>query len=314
MGAARLAAMPETEQSQQETTSISVRGGRRTPWPPWAEPVSAWGAATAAGLAVVAGLLNLAGWSATPPLAWIEPVACVWAGVAAVLTLMRRLPPENAVGGGLTLLILSFMVCALSARSGVPLGQIEYSTRLGPLVFGLVPLTLPFLWTAVMLTSREAARLILRPWRRDPFYGYYLVTGAAVLTGLMAVVIEPYAVKAAQWWLWPKAPTHFNWGGAPPGSLVVWLLAATFMLMAATVYLVPKRPIHSSPSLHPIWIWLGLGVWFILGQVGQGLWRESAVSGLVVVVVGALSWRGYQISLAAIIRRVEAAAAEAEGE
>ncbi|RME96011.1 MAG: carotenoid biosynthesis protein [Verrucomicrobia bacterium] len=306
--------MPETEQQQQDTTSLSMRGGRRAPWPWWAEPASAWGAGTAAGLAVLAGLLRLAGWSVTPPLAWIEPVACAWAGVAAVLTLMRRLPLENAVGGGLTLLILSLMVCALSAHSGIPLGEIEYSPRLGPRVFGLVPLTLPFLWTAVMLTSREAARLILRPWRRDPFYGYYLVTVAAVLTALMAAIIEPYAVQAGHWWLWPKAPERFNWGGAPPGSLVVWLLAATFMLMAATVYLVPKRPIHSSPSLHPVWIWLGLGVWFILGEAGQGLWREVAVGTLIVLVVGALSWRGYQISLAAIIRRAEAAAAaEAEG-
>jgi uncharacterized membrane protein len=257
-------------------------------------------------------LVALAGIQLPPALSWLEGGTCVVAGVAACVVLTRRLPLQNVVGGGLVLLGLVFVTCALSARTGVPLGELEYTSRLGPRVLGLVPITLPFLWVAMMLSAREAARLILRPLRRDTLYGYYLLLTASLLTLLAALVMEPFAVnpEAGGWWSWPRAPDT-NWYGVPWGSLGLWFLGTAFMLTVATAYLVPKRPIPTTPTLHPGLIWLGLVLWFTLGDLRQGLWGPALVGIVAGAVVAALVWRGYQISLAAVIRRTDA---EAEAE
>lgn len=256
-------------------------------------------------MAVVA----LTGVDLPPALSWLEGLTCVVAGVAACLVLTRRLPVQNVVGGGLVLVGLVFMTCALSARTGVPLGELEYTPRLGPRVLGLVPVATPFLWVAVMLSGRDAARLMLRSLRRDSLYGYYLLVTASLLVFLAALVLEPFAVnpEAGGWWSWPRA-SGASWYGAPWGSLGLWFLAAAFMLTVATAYLVPKRPIPTAPTLQAGLIWLGLLFWFAMGNLRRGQWAPALVGIVSILVVSALVWRGYQVSLAAVSRRADAAA------
>jgi uncharacterized membrane protein len=252
------------------------------------------------GLLVVMSGLAVVGVDLPPALSWLEGLTCLVTGVSAGVVLCRRLPVQNVVGGSLALLGLSTLWCALSARNGVPLGQVEYSTRLGLRLIGLVPLTLPFLWVGLLLTGRETARLMLRPLRRDRFYGYYLLLVSSVLLALVEVALEPYATQVVGWWAWPEATL---WQGLPWGTLVAWLLSAAFMLMMATPWLVPKRPIPTTPTLHSPAIWLGLAVWFTLGDLRHELWGPGLIALAGIVVVAVLTWQGYQIGLEAVTRR-----------
>ncbi len=262
--------------------------------------------ASGVALLVTLGLLTLmaglavAGVVLSPAWNWLEGVACFVAGVSAAVVLCRRLPAQNVAGGSLALLGLSVFWCALSARNGVPLGRVEYSNRLGLRLLGLVPVTLPFLWTGLLLTGRETARLMLRPLRRDKFYGYYLLLVSSVLLALAEVALEPYATQVVGWWAWPEATL---WQGLPWGTLLAWLLSAAFMLMMATPWLVPKRPIPTTPTLHSPAIWLGLAAWFTLGDLRHGLWGPGLIALAGIVVVAVLTWQGYQIGLEAVTRR-----------
>lgn len=302
--------MPEAPKNPNEATPVPTRRSRRAFTPAWANPASARAAGTSFVLSAIMGVVALTGITLPAALGWLEGLTCVVAGVASCVVLTRRLPLQNVVGGGLVLLGLVFMACAMSAKTGVPLGELEYTSRLGPRVLGLVPLTAPFLWLGLMVSGRETSRLMLRSFRRDSLYGYYLLAAASLMTALAALVIEPFATGPATWWTWPRAGDA-TWQGVPWGSLGMWFLGAAFMLTVATAYLVPKRPIPTTPTLHAAIIWLGLLLWFTLGNLRQGLWAPGLVGIVLGLTVAGLVWRGYQVSLAAIIRRTDA---EAEDE
>jgi len=243
-----------------------------------------------------------AGVSLPPALNWLEGLTCLVAGLGVSVVLCRRLPVQNVVGGSLVLLGLSAMLCALSARNGVPLGKVEYSTRLGLRLLGLVPVTLPFLWVALLLAGRETARLMLRPLRRDKFYGYYLLLVSSGLVVLADVTLEPFATQVVGWWAWPEAgPAALT--GVLWGTWVAWLLSAAFMLMLATPWLLPKRPIPTTPTFHAPAIWLALAAWFTLGDLRHGFWLPGLIGLVGVGTVAGLTWRGYQIGLEAVTRR-----------
>lgn len=298
--------MSEAPKNPNGATPVPTRRSRRAFTPAWANRASARAAGISFALSTLMGGVALTGIPLPPALGWLEGLTCLSAGVAACIILTRRLPVQNVVGGGLVLLGLVFMTCALSAKTGVPLGELEYSSRLGPRILGLVPLTAPFLWVALMLSGREAARLMLRSFRRESLYGYYLLATASLLVLLAALVIEPFATQPAGWWSWPHA-SQGTWQGVPWSSLVMWFLGAAFMLTVATAYLVPKRSIPTTPTLHAGIIWLGLVLWSTLGNFRHGLWGPGLVGVVSTLIVASLVWRGYQISRAAIIRRADAA-------
>lgn len=192
------------------------------------------------------------------------------------------------------LLGLVTLVTALSAKVGVPLGGIEYTDALGPRLLGLVPVGLPFLWMSLLLLGRETARVALRPWRRDKFYGYYLVTATSLLVVLAALSLDPFAVVARSWWLWPDfvGPA---WYGAPWGNFLVWLFAGALMITLATPWLLPKRPIPTPLTWHAPLLWLLLVAWFTAGNLRHGLWLAGLIGLVTLIAVGAFTWGGWQV-------------------
>ena len=148
----------------------------------------------------------------------------------------------------------------------------------------------------------ETARLMLRPLRRDKFYGYYLLLISSGLVFLADLLLEPYASQVAGWWSWPQsepvAKAGLFWGVG-----VAWLLSAAFILMLATPWLLPKRPIPTTPTLHSPAIWLALLAWFTGGDLRHGFFVAGAIGLVTLGVVGGLTWSGYQIGLEAVTRR-----------
>lgn len=235
---------------------------------------------------------------------WLEAVTCVIAGLAGCLVLFRRLPAQNAIGGGLVLLGLVALALTLSVRTGMPLGEVEYGDRMGLWLLGLVPAPLPFLWVALLLTSRETARVMLRPWRRERYYGYGLLGAASLLVALSAVSLEPFAVTVQDWWSWPDHGSAL-WYGVPWTTFPVWLVVAAFMLLLATPWLVPKRPIPTPVTLYSPALWTLLNIWFLAGNLSHGVWAPGLIGLAAVGTVVVLSWWGWRADSAGTVQQQE---------
>lgn len=217
----------------------------------------------------------------------------VLASVAVLAALATRLPLQNVLAAVLLVVLTAGMVMAVCAFSGTPLGRFEFTRELGPRLLDYVAWPVPFLWLAVVLSSRQTARVILRPWRRVKHYGWWLLGGALVLGLGLSLVLEPFGRDVLGWWKWPPAVAgHANWLGAP----VFFPLAATLfllgLLLIATPWLIAKRPTGLAPDYGPVFTWLALDAWATLGGLGARLWIPAAVGLVIGTAVAVLAWRG----------------------
>ncbi len=114
-------------------------------------------------------------------------------------------------------LVAAWGVSALSAGTGLPLGAIHYTARLGMQV-GPVPFGVLLLWVVVVFGARGAA---LRFVPRASHLQVALLTG--ILAALSDLNLEAIAWKVRVWWLW--YPALVPEPARPPlGNFLTWLL------------------------------------------------------------------------------------------
>lgn len=244
-------------------------------------------AVIASAVGALAGLRLPAGWR------WLEGLIPVLAATATLASLAARLPLQNVLACGLVLFFTSGMVMAVAAYTGTPLGRFEFDRNLGPRLFGFVAWPTPFLWLAVLLSARQSAKVILRPWRRIRSYGWLLLSVALGLSLVLAVPLEPFARLGLGWWKWPHPETGAGgWLGAPPALPLMVLLLATALLLFVTPWLITKRPTGQVADYGPVWVWLALDLWATLGNVGLGLWLPAGIGLAGGAAATVLAWRG----------------------
>lgn len=237
---------------------------------------------------------TLAGGSLPAAWGWLEGLVGLLAAMTLLASLARRLPLQNALACGVVLGATSAMVLALAVHTRVPLGRLEFGGGLGPRFFGLVPWPIPFLCLATLLASRQSARLLLRPWRRHPRYGWLLLAVAVGLSVLLAAVLDPFGHRVKGWWTWPPGNGLTTWSGAPWEMLPATAALAGGLLLCATAWLIPKRPTAHPLELDPALVWVTLAVWAGMGCLRGGL-LLPALTGLgAAVAVAWLGWRGKQ--------------------
>jgi uncharacterized membrane protein len=254
-------------------------------------------------IAAVAGARLASGWS------WVHGVCLVLAACTMLAALARWLPVQNVVACGLVLSLTSAMALAFSVKQGFPFGRFEFSDALGPRLLEAVAWPVPFLWVAVLLASRQTAKVILQPWRRSKPYGWWLLGTATTLTAVQALALDPFGHRVMEWWTWPKTDTAVTWYGAPLLMVVGALLLAVALLVLAGPWLVSKRPTGRLPDFEPVWVWLGLMVWWTAGNLRAGLWLAAAVALLAGGAVFWLAWRGAGATVGPPARRAVAVSA-----
>lgn len=265
----------------------------------WTQPVRQaarvqWAALGLLALGVGASVIAVwSGWRAAPVWRWIEGLIPVLATVAVLAALAARLPLQNVLASGLLVFLTAGMVMAVCAFSGTPLGRFEFTRELGPRLLDYVAWPVPFLWLAVVLGSRQTARVILRPWRRVKHYGVWLL-GVSLALGLgLSLVLEPFGRQVLGWWRWPAAVAgHVNWLGAPAFFPLAAALFLLVLLLIAAPWLLSKRPTPPAPDHGPVLTWLVLDAWAALGGLGARLWIPAALGLALAVVTAVLSWRG----------------------
>jgi len=223
---------------------------------------------------------------------WFDGLVVAITTASTVLALMERLPLQNALWASALIGTLAVIIETLQATSRVPFGSRQFADGLGPLVFWGLPWPIPFIWICLLLNSRGVARLILRPWRADRHYGYWVIGLAALLTVLLALGLEPFATRVQHYWQWKPAPGVLAWYDAPWHSFLSWFGCGAGILALTTPWLINKHPIKQPVSYQPLIVWGLFGLLFATAAGANGLWL-ACLTGLVSTVgVTILAWHG----------------------
>lgn len=236
--------------------------------------------------AIVRLMLGFAeGWAATQALLWLA------AATTAVVGLSRRLPGQNVSTAILLITGMAVTIGYVGDRTGIPFGPRLFTDRLGVRVAGL-PWTWPLVWLVAVLSARGVARLIMRPWRKTTYYGFWVIGVACALVVAFGLALEPFAVRIGRFWIWRIEPTVWSWYGAPWVNFFGWLATSLGILGFTTPWLINKQPVKQPTDYHPLVIWSLLICYFSAGAIREGLWSAVVVNVLGLCLAAGLAIRG----------------------
>jgi putative membrane protein len=268
--------------------------GARTVFPPTALPPSPWAHAIHKPL-FIAFLLGFAfewvtlllgpstDWPGTEELFWALAAATTLVGLA------RRLPEQNVLMSAAIIAVIAFVIAVVGDRTAVPYGPRTYSEYLGGKIAG-VPWPMPLIWIVVIISCRGVARLIMRPWRKTTYYGFWVIGLACLLAVWLDLGLEPFAARVKRFWFWQTSTDVLNWYSAPWANFLGWGVTAFGILGFATPWLINKQPVKQPTDFHGLVLWLLLNLYFATGNAVNGLWLAAGASlaGMVAATICAL--------------------------
>jgi len=261
----------------------------KTAWPPAWSKVSFW--LFLGGWLAASGLVAL-GFQTPERWRWMELIFPWLAALAALGALAQRVPTQNAVGVGFIVLVLTSGVVACDVTTGIPFGVIHYTERAEPLLFDRFPVWVPFWWVAILVSSRETARLILQPRRHHRAYGLWILGGAALLAVLTDLSWESYGVRVRSLWLWHTSERMVCWYSAPWVNFLGWAVVALVTLGFAMPWFINKHPRPAAPRLAPALVWALINLHYTIGNATRGLWLAAGVGLAAVGLVFGFAWHG----------------------
>ncbi len=208
---------------------------------------------------------------------WLEGLLLILGTATSLVALGRRLPLQNVLVAATLIAVLSTGIAALGTQSGMPFGQFVYGDALGAPLFGVVPWSIPLLWVVLIINGRGVARLILRPWRRTNYYGFWVIGLTCLLAVLFDLGFEPFAVHLKNYWLRPAPQAVLSWHTAPWVNYLGWFVSALGILTFALPWLINKQPIKQPKDYHPLVVWLLLNLWVATGNALEQLWPAAGV-------------------------------------
>jgi uncharacterized membrane protein len=222
---------------------------------------------------------------------WLEGLFWLLAAATSLLGLARRLPEQNLFVAAAFIAAISLTIVIVGEKTSVPFGPRVYADWLGGKIFG-VPWPMPLLWLVVVVNSRGVARLILRPWRKTTYYGFWVIGLAGLLAMLFDTGLEPFATRVRHYWVWETNVNVPGWYSAPWVNSLGWFVTALGILGFTTPWLINKQPIKQSTDYHPLVIWLLLSLYFVTGNALQRLWLAVAFGIVVNGLATAYAVRG----------------------
>jgi uncharacterized membrane protein len=222
---------------------------------------------------------------------WAEGLFWLLAAATSLLGLARRLPEQNLFVAATLITAISFTIEIVAVKTRVPFGPRGYTDALGGKIFG-VPWPMPLLWLVVIVNGRGVARLILRPWRKTTYYGFWVIGLAGLLAVFFDAGLEPFASRAKHYWFWERSDNVLSWHSAPWVNFLGWFVTALGILGFTTPWLINKQPVKQPTDYHPLVIWLLLNVYFATGNAHQHLWFAVAFSLVANALVTAYAVRG----------------------
>lgn len=191
--------------------------------------------------------------------------------------LSRRLPIQNVA---MVVIITSFIASTVEAvglRTGIPFGPFTFTDKLGYKLFNTLPWLVPLVWLVVIINGRGVARLIMRPWRKTTYYGFWVIGLTCLLALVFDLGLEPFAAKFKHYWIWQTPARVLAWHTAPWVNFLGWFVTALAILGFTTPWLINKQPIKQPTDYHPLVLWLLLNFFFATGNATYHLWSAVAL-------------------------------------
>lgn len=203
-----------------------------------------------------------------------------WAGVAllglaaasTLISLARRLPWQNVVLGAVLIALSGTAVEVVLISTGRGLG-FSPSRQMAEPSFWLPKLwQLPLVWIIALLNCRGVVRLGLRRWRSVASYGFWVLGGTAVSATIFILAFAELGPVAMEW----RATT----------TVLACAVGTLIALVLVTPSLINKKPVSQPADWHPLVIWVGFNLWFVVDAFGQGRW---IVAGLILSEISAVA-------------------------
>jgi uncharacterized membrane protein len=223
---------------------------------------------------------------------WVESLLPVLAVATTLLALGRRLPLQNVLTAAFLIGGIGTLITAVAAASGIPFGPIVYGTALGEKLFGLVPWPIPFLWVVLVINGRGVARLIMRPWRKTNYYGYWVIAFTCLLAVVFELGFEPFAVQVRGYWIWLAGRSALAWHTAPWVNFLGWFVSVLGVVTFTLPWLINKQPVKQPTDYHPLAIWLLLNLWVAMGNGVAGMGSAVIVPALGHLIAAVYAIRG----------------------
>jgi uncharacterized membrane protein len=222
---------------------------------------------------------------------WAEGLLVVAGALASLAILARRLPLQNVVMSGILVAAVSSIITVMAVVTGVPFGPIAYSEVFGAKLFSVLPWPVPFLWIAVVVNGRGVARLILRPWRKTNYYGFWVMGLTCLLAVLLDLSLEPFAT-ARNYWTWHAPGWVWAWYSAPWVNFLGWFVTVLGALAFAIPWLINKQPVKQAMDYQPLILWLLINAWLITGNALHQHWLAVVVAVIGNGIAAVLTIRG----------------------
>ncbi len=218
---------------------------------------------------------------------WVEGILLWLAVLTSLLTLGRRLPLQNVATTALLVATISGIIISVGSVTGIPFGPCVYSDLLGRDLldllpssaafgqqksFNVLPWPLPLVWIVVIVNGRGIARLIMRPWRKTNYYGFWVIGFTCLLAVILDLSMEPFAVRVKSYWIWTTAKSVPAWYTAPWVNFLGWFVTALSILAFSIPWLINKQPIKQPVDYQPLVNWLLINSWLMTGNAVHRLW------------------------------------------
>jgi uncharacterized membrane protein len=224
---------------------------------------------------------------------WPDGLLVVLTTATVLASLACELPGQNVMLASIVIAFIAGAVHTLGALTAMPFGPYVYTDHIGQQLFYPLPWAVPMVWIAFLLSSRGVARLMLRPWRNSPSYGFKLIGLTALLVVLLDVGLEPFATRVKHYWFWNPTKLRLDWYSTPGVNFMGWAITALLILAFATPALINKNPVQKpKPEYSPLAVWLLLNLLFGTGAAVHQLWPAVGLISLSSVAVAVFAITG----------------------
>ena len=224
---------------------------------------------------------------------WPDGLLVVLTTATVLASLACELPGQNVMLASIVIAFIAGAVHTLGALTAMPFGPYVYTDHIGQQLFYPLPWAVPMIWIALLLSSRGVARLMLRPCRKSPSYGFKLIGLTALLVVLLDVGLEPFATRVKHYWFWNPTKLKLDWYSTPGVNFMGWAITALLILAFATPALINKNPIQKpKPEYSPLAVWLLLNLLFGTGAAILHLWPAVGLISLSSVAVAVFALTG----------------------
>jgi len=191
------------------------------------------------------GLVVVASNWRTPMGAWADFIFMALAATVILFSLARHYSwGRIGLAAGWTF-VFTGVVEAIGASTGFPFGSYDYTGNFGPLIGGLLPLSIPLAWLVVVWPLFLVVRSVLIPAGKL----LWIPTVTATLAVWVDFLLEPVATEPVrEYWIWTGGGFYY---GVPWTNFLGWWVTA-WILSFGLQWLMPNGPLLRGRDLRVI--------------------------------------------------------------